>query len=128
MNQDEFRLFLSEGSSYFSEDGWLAIPAKHPGKPQPKRPDLPYITVLEMDTQHMGIPYRYDRRVDGADDEMDAGWTANVLSLLSVQFHGTDEPTGYDAMDMALAMSLWVRGDEAGRWVPPAPYIVQAGP
>ena len=81
-----------------SDGQWFAIPAKDFSQSQPKRPDLPYISVLKMDTWHLGIPYRTDgERVVVVD-------TGNVYS---VQFHGPH------AKSTAELVSVWIRGHEA---------------
>lgn len=106
-----FRHFLKAGT------GWPVIEARDDGKPAPPRPDLPYVSVLLMDTRQMGIPYRYSRGVtDPAEADYgnvqarEVGVAAHVMNLYSVQFHGPE------AFYMGTRMTLWVRSDAAHLW------------
>ena len=97
----ELRKFLCMGS------GWTAIPVKEKGKPAPEKEDLPFITLLRVNTRHISIPYYIQNGEAYHDVEAHRVYGVDVVSRYSAQFHG-DENTEGSAMDMALAMSLWV--------------------
>ena len=103
----QFLSFLCDGARFAaglddSSQDWIAIPAQHPGKPAPKRPDLPYISALRMDTWEIGIPYEYVFKGQGY-------MTAHAGSAYSIQFHGDDSNL------VARRFSLWVRSSVASR-------------
>ena len=98
-SERDLRCFLAAGAiALTGDDDWKAIPARDTNQPQPKRPDLPYISVLKMDTWHLGIPYR-------TGDEGIV--TVDTGNLYSVQIHGPH------AMSTAEMLSIWVRGNDA---------------
>ena len=125
-NEKAFRQFLYEGL------GWQCIPAKDRGKPQPQRPPLPYITVLAMNTWHIGIPYLSDELDPGGEViSPDPEISVHAKTIYSVQFYGPE------AMDKAEYTTLWVRSNDAylneNRMYPPrviqeSGYPDRAGP
>ena len=103
--EPQFRKFLKDLS------GWTCMPAQDRNRPQAFAPPdgTPYITVLQMDMWHLGIPYRKVVEVfeNGESQGHQQLIVAHAMSLYSVKF------IGEGAFIKSQEVSVLVRGNSA---------------